>query len=127
MQSEGDERTGLERDLEDFLVANLEYLETGLYFDERQVQTGVGVIDILATDKERKFVVIELKAGEAGDAAVGQIARYMGWYGKQKTPRTVRGILVAYKFTVGAQYAASLIPGLSLMKLKTTQFEAQNL
>ena len=122
-----EERSALERDLEDFLVEKLEYLEPGLYFQERQVQTDIGIIDIVARDSGRNFVIIELKAGEAGDSAIGQITRYMAWFGRHRTPKVVRGILVAYKFTPGAIYSASLIPRLTLMKPLITQFEAQPL
>lgn len=124
---DGEERSSLERDLEDFLVDRLECLEPGLYFQERQVQTDIGVIDILARDSGRNFVIIELKAGEAADAAVGQIMRYMAWYGRKGTPANVRGILVAYKFTPGSLYAASLVPRLTLMRLQPTHFEIQTL
>ena len=122
---DGEERSTLERDLEDFLVERLECLEPGLSFQERQVQTEIGVIDIVARDAGRNFVIIELKAGEAGDAAVGQIMRYMAWYGRHKTPVPVRGFVVAFKFTPGALYAASLVPRLTLLKTLTTQFEIQ--
>ena len=120
-----EERSALERDLEDYLVDHLEVLEPGLYLQERQVQTDVGVIDIVARH-DKHFVIIELKAAEAADAAVGQILRYMGWYGRMRTPNPVRGILVAYKFTPGALYAASLVPGLTLLKLQPTHFEIQS-
>lgn len=117
-----DERSALEKDLEDFLVENLEYLERGLSFLEREAQTDVGIIDIVARDR-RDFVIIELKAGEAGDSAIGQIMRYMAWYARCRTPNPVRGILVAYKFSAGAVLASSLVPNLKLMRILPTQFE----
>src|SRR2546425_13024230 len=91
-----------EHDWEDFLVNNIELLGPGLSFEDRQVATDVGVIDILARDRS-SFVIVELKVGEADDSAVGQISRYMGWFSKSKTPRDVRGILVASKFSEGAK------------------------
>jgi hypothetical protein len=73
----------IERDLEDWLVHNLELLEAGLTLyrdgdiDGRQLDAGeVGIIDLLALDKRGDFVVLELKAGKASDSVCGQILGY---------------------------------------------------
>lgn len=107
----------LERDIEDHLIHNLESIEKGLKYVSRQVSTEVGRIDILAEDKEGSRVVIEVKVGEAKDSAVGQIARYLGWYAKSdgKSPR---GMLVAAEFPQGVRYAANAIPNLTLHAYK---------
>lgn len=42
----------------------------------------VGRVDILARSAAGEKVVIELKVGQAKEAAVAQIARYMGWYAR---------------------------------------------
>jgi RecB family endonuclease NucS len=56
----------------------------------------VGIIDLLALDKNRDFVVIELKAGRAGDSACGQILGYMSWVRKELAgEKKVRGMIVA--------------------------------
>ncbi|MBB6050433.1 endonuclease NucS domain-containing protein [Armatimonas rosea] len=104
----------LERDIEDHLIHHLDALEPGLKFIGRQVTTDVGRIDILAEDASGERVVIEVKVGDAKDAAVGQIARYLGWYAKTdgKPPR---GILVARHFPEGTRYAASAISNLTLI------------
>jgi hypothetical protein len=83
-----------ERDVEEHLIRNLSSVEEGLVFVDRQVSIDVGRVDILAEDVNGQRVVIELKVGEAKDAAVGQIARYLGWYARQdgKPPR---GMLIA--------------------------------
>jgi len=95
-EDEGDDHEGvedasygmsvsLERDLEDSLMAGLGSLEPGLMLyhrdgvQGRQFDTGVvGRIDILGLDSKGRYVVIELKAGEADEKVFGQILRYMG-------------------------------------------------
>jgi Holliday junction resolvase-like predicted endonuclease len=62
----------LERDVEDHLIRNLDAIESGLKFVNRQFNTDVGRIDILAEDKSGRRVVIEVKIGDAKDSAVGQ-------------------------------------------------------
>ncbi|KVL28658.1 hypothetical protein WS96_23405 [Burkholderia sp. MSMB1835] len=72
-----------ERDIEAHVIQNLATLEPGLRYIDRHVSIDVGRVDILAKDASARRVVIELKVGEAKDSAVGQIARYLGWYAKQ--------------------------------------------
>ena len=108
----------LERDIEDQLVCQLDALEDGLGFVERQVQCGVGRADIVGRGADGATVVVELKAGEAKDSAIGQIARYMGWYQQRENAGTVRGILVASDFPDGVQYAARTIPNLVLRRYR---------
>lgn len=117
----------LERDIEDHLVAHLGELEPGLELVERQARNEVGRIDILARDAKSVLVVIELKVGEAKDASVGQIARYMGLLNK-KGKGPVRGILIAADFPEGVKYAASMIPSLALKRYRVSlSFESEGL
>ncbi|WP_192560295.1 endonuclease NucS domain-containing protein [Pseudomonas allokribbensis] len=111
----------LERDVETYLVRNLHILEKGLRFVDRQVSTDVGRVDILAEDTSGRRVIIELKVGHAKDAAVGQIARYMGWYGRQDIDRP-RGMLIASEFPEAVRYAAEAVPHLSLIQYRV-QFD----
>jgi RecB family endonuclease NucS len=104
----------LERDLEDHLVHDLDAIETGLTLLGRQMSTDVGRIDILAEDQKGVRVVIEVKAGDAKDSAIGQIARYLGWY-TRKEGKPARGILIASGFPEGVRYAAAAIPNLTLL------------
>jgi RecB family endonuclease NucS len=88
---------------------------------------GSGVIDMLAEDTDG-LVIIELKAGQADESAVGQIARYLAIMvneEKSKARHTapfiapkIRGIIVAKDFTEGAWWAAALIPDLRLYRFK---------
>ena len=104
----------LERDLEDQIVGQLDTLEPGLTLISRQEPSEVGRLDLLARDREGQTVIIELKAGEAKDSSIGQIARYIGWYGK-KEGKTPRAILVASGFSEPVRWAAKAIPGLQLL------------
>ena len=108
---------GLERDIEDQLRHQLDALEPGLKFEERQAKIDVGRVDILGRGADGATVVVELKVGEAKDSAIGQVARYMGWY-KKKGKELVRGILVASDFPEGVQYAASAVPNLALRRCR---------
>ena len=115
-----------ERALEDYLVQNIRDLDSSLSFEGRQVRIEVGVIDILA--KESKgMVIIELKADQADENAVAQIARYLGWMVQQERhaapflQRKFRAILVASDFTQGAWCAAETIPYLTLYKFKLSK------
>ncbi|WP_027776613.1 endonuclease NucS domain-containing protein [Paraburkholderia caledonica] len=107
----------LERDVEEHLIRNLETLEKGLRFVERQAVIDVGRVDILAQDAGGRRVVIELKVGEARDSAVGQIARYLGWYARQdgKPPR---GMLIASDFPEAVRYAAEAVKELALIRYR---------
>ena len=104
----------LERDLEDQIVSHLDILESGLTLVSRQESSDVGRLDLLARDKDGRTVIIELKAGEAKDSSIGQIARYMGWYA-QKEGTPPRAVLVASGFSEPIRYAAKAIPGLRLI------------
>ncbi len=104
----------LERDIEDHLVHHLDAIESGLKLVGRQVSTDIGRIDILAQDSKGLRVIIEVKVGDAKDSAVGQIARYLGWYAKTEG-KLPRGILIAGDFPEGVRYAATAIPNLSLI------------
>lgn len=104
----------LERDLEEQIVSHLDVLEPGLTLVSRQESSEVGRLDLLARDAEGRTVIIELKAGEAKDSSIGQIARYIGWYG-EKEGTAPRAILVASGFPRQVRWAAKAIPGLKLV------------
>jgi len=107
----------LERDIEDHLVHNLDAIEEGLSLVGRQIKNDAGRMDIVAEDSSDQAVIIEIKVGEAKDSAIGQIARYIGWYAKTEG-KPVRGILVAGNFPESIQYAAEAIPNLTLLSYK---------
>lgn len=94
----------VEKDLESYLVDNLNKLEIELKpyksaDDARQYRTDVGIIDILAIDSNSKLVVIELKAGEADRQTLGQVIPYVSWVRANVSGgEEVRGMIVANSF-----------------------------
>jgi len=88
----------LEKTLEDFLEFNLDLLEGGLKFVDRQYPTSTGPLDILAKDSRGRWVVVELKRGRAADRVIGQLLRYRAFIVSERAngnERRVRGFVVA--------------------------------
>lgn len=112
----------LERDLETFIFENIDSVEDGLkpYRGEsgRQYTVESGRIDILATDKDDNFVVIELKADKGGDAVLTQTLAYMVDIEKIAEQRKVRGIIIARDFSSKLVSAVSRVQDIKLMKYK---------
>jgi hypothetical protein len=117
------QRIGLERDMQASLRQAIEQLEPGLAIvdggAERNVESGR--IDITARDRDGATVVIELKAGTAGQRAVAQVLSYMGDLVLEEPNASVRGVLVAAAFDKKAVAAARMAPTLSL-KIYSVKF-----
>ena len=107
----------MEQLLEDFLEKNLDHLEKGLklYHDDngipgRQYSTDIGIIDLLCIDKDKNFVILELKKGKGSDKAIGQITRYMGWIKENlANNKVVRGIVIVHEIDKKLDYSASIL------------------
>jgi RecB family endonuclease NucS len=112
----------LERDLQRALRDKIRHLEHGLKISdggkERTVKYGgtakPGRIDITAKDRSGATVVIELKRGKVGRRAIAQILGYMGALMLRK--KSIRGILVAEKFSPQGIAAARTVPALHLRR-----------
>ncbi len=114
----------VERQLEDFLIDNWDKTDLGKKYNliiedgelmSRQYRTDVGIIDILAKDKQTdSYVVIELKRGQTSDDTVGQIARYMGWIREKKGDKNVMGIIIAGSDDERLNYALKIVPNVKL-------------
>ncbi|MBO3842188.1 MAG: DUF91 domain-containing protein [Candidatus Brockarchaeota archaeon] len=64
-----------ERELEDIICSDPEYLEEGMVFLERQFPTDSGLLDVLMVDSDGALVVVELKNKES-DEQILQALRY---------------------------------------------------
>ncbi len=114
----------MEKQLEDFIIHNWKNTELGKKYDliveegellSQQYKTGIGPIDILATDKKSKgYVVIELKKDQTSDDTVGQVARYMGWIREEKKTDKVRGIIIAGEYDQKLDYALKAVPNVEV-------------
>ncbi|WP_277027172.1 endonuclease NucS [Pyrobaculum aerophilum] len=91
---------GSERDVVGALVKNPSIIEEGLEVVGVEVPTDVGHLDILARDKNGRYVIIEVKRDLATHEAVFQLARYVELY--RRKGYDVRGILVAGDITASA-------------------------
>jgi hypothetical protein len=98
---------------------NLSIIESGLKanaeYQLEEYPTDVGLIDLLCQDAAGRWVVIELKAGLAGDAAIGQILGYIAWV-RENLPKgeNARGILVCKKPHPRVLAVAKMFPDISV-------------
>lgn len=113
-----------EKDLQNFLVKNLDAIEPGLtLFQDDGVSgmefpVGGRFIDILAVDKDGNLVVIELKVSKGYDRVVGQLLRYVAWIkiNQAEDNQKVRGIIVARTISEDLKLACSGINDLQLFE-----------
>src|SRR5262249_17240118 len=98
--------------------------EPGLRLYDQNGKSGVefpvedGRIDILATDANNHFVVIELKVGRGRNRALGQLLYYMGWVDKHLGNGQCRGIIIAKDIPEDLVLAVQRVPGVSLYSYK---------
>ena len=117
-----------ERDLQNYLVKNLESIESGLKLYNQDGITGVEFpvggrrIDILAVDNQGDLVVIELKVSKGHDKVIGQILRYMGWIklNLAEDEQKVRGIIIAKDISNDLRLACSVTQDITLKEYSIT-------
>ena len=119
---------GLEKHLEEFLVANWANTELGTSYDiyevdgevvGQQYPSDTGPMDILAISKDKnELLVVELKKGRASDVVVGQIQRYMGFaqYELAEVNQTVKGVIIGLESDLRLRRALSVIPNIKFYR-----------
>lgn len=118
----------LEKHLEDFLVQNWAQTDLGrdynIYTEDgetvgQQYQSDTGIIDILATSKnKRELLVVELKRGRATDVVVGQVLRYMGYVMEElaEAGQVVKGVIIALEDDPKLRRALVASPNISFYR-----------
>lgn len=121
---EGSLQFALEAHLRDFLAKNLERIEPGLRLNNSAENMGIeypvggGRIDLLAVDRNGKYVVIELKLSQGRNKALGQLIYYMSWVDRHLGNGPCRGFIIASEITDELTLAVARVPGVSLAKYK---------
>ena len=115
----------LEKHLEEFLIHNWKQTELGKEYDleGQQYKVDTGYIDILATSKDKKtLLVIELKKGRASDSVVGQIQRYMGFVKEElaEPHQTVKGIIIAHEDDIRIRRALSVTTNIEFYRYQVS-------
>ncbi len=123
-EEEEEQKFAAEDDLRDFLAEHPGCIEQGLEVYRNGERDGVefviddGRIDILAVDRQKKFVVIELKVGRGRNKTVGQLLYYMGWVDKHLGSEPCRGMIIAKEIADDLRIAVERVPGVSLHQYK---------
>jgi RecB family endonuclease NucS len=112
-----------EKEVQDYLANNLSLLgepRLQLVQVEYPVNFGrdKGRIDILARNSNGDIVVIEIKRGVAGRAAIGQLQSYMGVILSEFPGKKVNGIIVAADLDDAAK-SALLVASVKFFKFRT--------
>jgi hypothetical protein len=132
-ESEASSEFAAEKDLQKYLLENLNSLEPGIRLYEEEGMTGFEYpaggrfIDILAVDRDENFVVIELKVSRGYDRVIGQLLRYMAWVERNLADkRKVRGIIVARSISEDLRLATSRIKDVNLFEYRI-KFEIERI
>jgi len=114
-----------ENDLRNYLVRNLSVIEKGLkIYAAPDGTTGAEFfvpetsrrIDILATDNQNNFVVIELKVSRGYEKVVGQTLYYQSMIKTHFKQDKVRSIIIAREITPELKAATQFLPDFELFE-----------
>lgn len=115
----------LEKHLEEYILTNWKTTPfAGLYEirgDSRQFPTTTGPLDILAYKRDGTgFLALELKRNSAGDAAIGQILRYMAHIKKHvaRIDQKVNGCIIATEKDRALDYALTMTPDIDFYQYR---------
>lgn len=104
-----------ENDLEQYLIKNLHLIEEGLQYIDRQYSIKDGRIDILARDKNRQYVIIELKVQEDKEI-IWQSLFYPMQFKKEHKVDKVRMITLAPQYPNHILTPLKQIEGIEIMQ-----------
>jgi len=113
-----------EKDLQKYLIKNLSVIEKGLKLyqangvdgEEFYVPGTSRRIDILAVDKQNKFVVIELKVSRGYEKVVGQTLFYQSSIKTIFNQDKVRAIIIGREITSELKTATHFLPDFELFE-----------
>lgn len=108
-----------EEDLEDYIVKNLNSIEDGLIYIDRQFAVEDGKIDILAKDKQGNYVVIELKVS-INKEVIWQSIYYRQQIKRIKKVDNVRMIVLAPNYPNSILDVFKEIPDVELFEYDLT-------
>ena len=119
-----DNEFAYESDLQSYLLKNLSVIEKGLKLYEVDGTKGKEFyipgtsrrVDILAKDKDNKFVVIELKVSRGYEKVVGQTLFYQSSIKSIFKQDTVRAIIIAREITPELITATKFLPDFQLFE-----------
>jgi hypothetical protein len=123
-EEEADQAFAAETDLRNFLAKNLNCIEAGLRLYQTAEYSGVefpvddGRIDILAVDRNDRFLVVELKVSKGRNKALGQLLYYMGWVDNKLGKGPCRGLIIAKEISDALVLAVQRASGVSLAQYK---------
>jgi RecB family endonuclease NucS len=92
-----------ESDMKKAILHKPSLIEDGFSPITAEKEMSTGFVDVLGRDRQRNYVIIEIKRGRATREAVMQLARYVEVFRKEN-PNT-RGMLVAESLAKGAERA----------------------
>jgi endonuclease len=93
-EAAGLEKDGVERDLQEALAAQPEWVEEGLRLVRREWPTDVGPVDLMCRDADDGWVAVEIKRVGTIEA-VEQLSRYLDFIRADPAKADCRGVLVA--------------------------------
>ena len=102
-----------EKQLEDYIVNNIETIEDGMKVIGRQVEIDGGIIDILARDKKGNLCILEIKINE-DKSIVWQALYYPGEIKAKHNTDYVRMLTVAPKYSNHIMKSLSNIDGVEM-------------
>ena len=119
------------------MIRNWDNIDFGedldIYYDDdgspgQQLTTEVGILDILAKDKQGNFVVIELKRDSSRYDVVGQILSYISWVKDNLATNgeKVRGLIIVNRGTPALHAAAKAVKDIVSVKYYRVNLDLMN-